>query len=323
MADTRLRKLRTSAPVSRCGVLGVVAVALLLLTTACSASRAGDQGIDRNIDQSFDSVRGVRVAAAGDIACAPGDEVTDTTCRDADTARLVRNIRPRYVLALGDIQYEDGRLADMRAAYDATWGRFASITRPVPGNHDYHDPGAAGYLAYFKHQTGGRTYYATDIGSWRYYALDSNCEDVDCDAEAKWLDQQMTAHPSVCTAIGMHHPRYSSGARHGDSTEVRPLWEVALRHHADLALAGHEHDYERFDEMDADGHVTSEGMVSFVVGTGGASLYAEGDRDEGSALYYNDRAGVLELVLGSDRFGWRFRDVDGKTVDSGVTRCRS
>lgn len=270
----------------------------------------------------FDAMRGVRVVAAGDIVCAPGEDVTSTTCRDADTAKLAEQFRPRYVLPLGDLQYDDGRLADFKAAYVKTWGKLAAISRPVPGNHDYHESGASGYLEFFKAQTGGRSYYAFDIGSWRYYALDSNCDETDCDAEAAWLDKDMTANPRTCTAIAMHHPRYSSSSEHGDQTEVRPLWEVAIRHHADLALAGHDHDYERFQAMDADGHVTAGGMVSFVVGTGGKSLYDEGEPDVGSVLFYNHRAGVLDLKLGSGQFGWRFQDVDGKTVDAGVQRCR-
>jgi hypothetical protein len=264
---------------------------------------------------------GVRVVAAGDIACAPGEAVTSTTCRQADTARLVGEFRPRFVLPLGDLQYDNGDLEDFESSYAKTWGRFESITRPVPGNHDYHVDGAEGYLTFFGRQTGGRSYYAFDIGDWRYYALDSNCSDVDCDEEAAWLDQDMAENPRRCTAIAMHHPRYSSSSEHGDQEQVSRLWEVALRHDADLALAGHDHDYERFDAMDADGNVTDRGIVSFVVGTGGKSLYDLGDRDEGSVLFYNERAGVLDLKLGRDGYGWRFRNVDGETIDAGVHRC--
>ena len=281
------------------------------------SSSGGGSSPDGSSGAGFDAVRGVRVVAAGDIACAPGEDVSATTCRDADTAKLVEEFGPRWVLPLGDLQYDDGDLSDFESAYAKTWGKFDSITRPVPGNHDYHVDGAEGYLSYFKSQTGGRRYYAFDIGSWRYYALDSNCE-----AEAAWLEQDMAAHPRTCTAIAMHHPRYSSSVEHGDQEEVSPLWEVALRHHADLALAGHDHDYERFQAMDAAGNVTPDGIVSFVVGTGGKSLYDEGDRDQGSVLFYNERAGVLDLKLGTDRFAWHFRNVDGKTIDTGVQRCR-
>jgi len=270
---------------------------------------------------TFDAMRGVRVVTVGDIACAPGEDVTNKTCRDADTAKFAQRFRPRYVLPLGDLQYETGQFEDFQKGYVQTWGKLAAISRPVPGNHDYLDAGAAGYLKYFKAQTGGRNYYAFDIGDWRYYALDSNCDRMDCAGEAVWLDKDMTANPRMCTAIAMHHPRYASGTEHGDSPEVRPLWEVAFLHHADLALAGHEHQYQRFRAMDADGHISDDGLVSFVVGTGGKSLYEKGPPERGEVLDYNHRAGVLDLKLGKAGFGWRFRNVDGKTIDEGVHAC--
>jgi len=289
--------------------------------SSSAPSTSAGAGSGSAAGSTFGAMGGTRVVAAGDIVCAPGEDVTSTTCRDADTAKLAEQFGPRYVLPLGDLQYDDGRLDDFKAAYAKTWGKLAAISRPVPGNHDYHESGAAGYLEYFRKQTGGRNYYAVDIGSWRYYALDSNCDETDCDAEAAWLDKDMAANPRTCTLIAMHHPRYSSSSEHGDQPEVRPLWEVAIRHHADLALAGHDHDYERFKAMDADGHVTPTGLVSFVVGTGGKSLYDEGQPDEGSVLFYNDRAGVLDLKLDKSSFGWQFRNVDGKTIDEGVQPC--
>jgi acid phosphatase type 7 len=272
---------------------------------------------------TFDTMRGVRVVTVGDIACAPGQAETSIACRDDDTARLAKQFRPRWVLPLGDLQYDNGEFGDFQKSYAQTWGKLLAITRPVPGNHDYLEAGAAGYLEYFKAQTGGRNYYAFDIGDWRYYALDSNCEQMDCAGEAVWLDKDMTANPRKCTAIAMHHPRYSSGTDplHGDRLEVRPLWGVAFLHHADLALAGHEHQYQRFRAMDADGHLTDEGLVSFVVGTGGKSLYEKGRPEKGEVLAYNARAGVLDLKLGKAGFGWRFRNVDGKTIDEGVQAC--
>ena len=78
------------------------------------------------------------IAAAGDIACAPGGVVTATTCRQAKTAGLfLGNPAITAVLPLGDEQYETGALADFQAVYDATWGRALGKTHPVPGNHEY------------------------------------------------------------------------------------------------------------------------------------------------------------------------------------------
>lgn len=295
-----------------------VAAVIVMLLAGCGSRHdiAHAQGVDR-----AGAVRGVRVVAVGDIACAPGKAVTATSCRQAATARLAARFHPSYVLPLGDQQYENGQLSGYRSSYSRTWGRFTRITRPVPGNHDYHVGGASGYFTYFQQETSPPGYYAFNAGSWRIYALNSNCSNVDCGAEAAWLDQDMTANPRPCTAIAMHHPRYSSGAQHGDSPEVRPLWQVAFNHHADLALAAHDHEYERFRAMDATGHVTRRGLVSFVVGTGGKGLYAKGRTHVGSVIFANRRFGVLYLRLGARAYSWQFRTIDGRTLDAGVRSC--
>ena len=296
-----------------------VATALLLLTAGCSAATRAETGAAARPHRPAAS--GVLVVAAGDIACAPGKAVTATSCQQAATARLAASFHPRYVLPLGDEQYDDGALTDFESSYARTWGQFNTISRPVPGNHDYHQSGAAGYFTYFQPETTPPGYYAVNIGRWRVYALNSNCSDIDCGAEATWLNQDMTAHPRDCTAITMHHPRYSSGAQHGDSPDVAPLWQVAVDHHADLALAGHDHEYERFRSMDANGHITRNGLVSFVVGTGGKDLYAKGATHAGSVLFDNHHFGVLALRLGQRGYAWRFKTIDGSTVDAGARRC--
>jgi hypothetical protein len=119
----------------------------------------------------------------------------------------------------------------------------------------------------------------------------------------------------------MHHPRYSSGAVHGDSPAVRPLWQVAVRHQADLALAGHDHEYERFRRMDANGHLYRRGLVSFVAGTGGKELYSKGTTHLGSVKFDSRHFGVLALRLGAGRYAWRFTAINGRTIDAGVRRC--
>jgi hypothetical protein len=297
----------------------LAAAAALLLMAGCDTSADTVTATVRH--HKAVPVRGPVVVAAGDIACSPGERVTATTCQAAATARLARSFGPRVVLPLGDLQYEDGGLADFKGSYARTWGRFNALSRPVPGNHDYHRIGASGYFTYLRQRTAPPGYYAFDVNGWRMYALNSNCSDVSCAAEATWLNQDMTAHPRTCSAIFMHHPRYSSGAEHGDSPQVRPLWQVAFNHHADLALAGHDHIYERFRAMDANGHITRGGIVSFVVGTGGKSLYAKGPRHVGSVVFANHRAGVIALRLGARRFAWRFKTIAGRTVDAGIRPC--
>jgi hypothetical protein len=128
---------------------------------ASTGERLGDLGTVR---------RGVVIAAAGDIAC--GGEPCEG---QIGTARLIRRIDPRAVLTLGDNQYPDGEYADFLASYDPTWGAFLDITRPTPGNHDYHVEGAAGYFRYFGRRAHRRAggYYSFNLGRWHLLALNS------------------------------------------------------------------------------------------------------------------------------------------------------
>ena len=266
-------------------------------------------------------VGGSLVVAAGDIACPPGSRVTATTCRDAATAAQAERYHPRFVFALGDEQYQTATSADFRDGYAKTWGALRSITKPIPGNHEYKTARAAGYYTYFEGRTTAPGYAAFDVGGWRVYALNSNCDNISCSKENAWLSHDMTQHPRRCSALLMHHPLYSSGLEHGDSPVGRRFWVTGLRHHADLVLAGHDHDYERFRKMNASGHASRSGLTSFVVGTGGKSLYPVRRLEPGSRVYDHHRAGVLALRLGTRRFGWQFRTVDGRLVDQGIAPC--
>ncbi len=65
-------------------------------------------------------------------------------------------LAPLHILALGDLQYENGSLTRFQRSYGPSWGRFKSITKPVPGNHEYgsggqdFDADAPGYFTYFE-----------------------------------------------------------------------------------------------------------------------------------------------------------------------------
>jgi 3',5'-cyclic AMP phosphodiesterase CpdA len=203
-------------------------------------------------------------------------------------------------------------------SYDESWGSLRSITRPVPGNHEYNSGDAHGYFAYVDQS---ERWYAWDAGKWRIYMLDSNCEDINCDAEQEWLRADLADNPRQCSAIAMHHPRYSSGKHHSQQT-MADFWQIAYDNHVDLALAGHDHDYERFQAMDADGNASAgRGLTSFVSGTGGKSLYSEYDAEAGSVYFQNTEFGVLDLTLAADGFSWKFLATDRTVLDRGSARC--
>ena len=70
-------------------------------------------------------------------------------CAQLATSDALLEMDLSAVLALGDLQYEDGQLAKFLASFDPTWGRLKPLIRPVVGNHEYRVPGAAGYFDYF------------------------------------------------------------------------------------------------------------------------------------------------------------------------------
>ncbi len=262
------------------------------------------------------------VVAAGDISC-PGEPCDE----QRQTADLVGKIDPDAVLVLGDLQYRDGLLADFESSYEPTWGRFADRTRPVPGNHEYHVPGARGYFDYFgasAHEEQGG-WYSFDVGDWHLVAINSGSGTIS-DEQLAWVEADLAADDHLCQLAYWHHQRWSSGTVHGPDPEpaLISLWRTLHDGGVEVVLNGHEHNYERFALLDPDGRSDPEGGIrQFVVGTGGRSSYPFGDPMPGSEQRITDVFGVLELTLGADGYGWRFVGVPGSVLDEGSAGCHA
>jgi acid phosphatase type 7 len=287
------------------------------------------------------------VAAAGDIACKSSTPLAGE-CRQMATSNILVGMNPLdAVLALGDIQYECGELANFRAFYEPSWGRVRGKTFPVPGNHEYQTSGclagttggATGYFNYFGDaatplQPGCRVrcrgYYSFDLGAWHLIALNSMCGKAGgCGAgspQEKWLRADLAATAQSCILAYWHHPRYAS--RGGASTNVQPLWAALYDAGADLVLTGHSHNYERFARL---GHGTAGtvqptpdpiGMRQLVVGTGGRSHHGFGAIRAGSEVRNKTTFGVLKLVLHPGSYDWQFLPEAGQTfTDVGSDTC--
>jgi hypothetical protein len=267
--------------------------------------------------------RAYLVAAAGDVACDPRER---GRCRDDATAGLLEGADA--VLMLGDGQYRDGALWKYRTAYHRTWGRYKTITRPVPGNHEYGAPGASGYFAYFGAAAGpaGSGYYSFDLGPWHLVALNSNCWAVGgCgpgSPQYRWLAADLAAHPSRCTLAFWHHPLYTAG-RYTGFPDVRPFWELLYAAGAEVVLNGHDHNYQRYAPMDPHGRRDPRGIREFVVGTGGRSLYRLRPDPLAAREAATDRTfGVLRLRLEPGGYTWEFAAVSSAAfTDRGSGRC--
>ena len=321
MAVNRRIGTRVSGRVALCAAIACAAA----LSPACGYGPAPTK-VKRGASVRAEGELGrqlVRVAAAGDIACATAE--SRPGCRAAETASLVRRLDPGLVLALGDLAYEDGSLGEFKEGYAPTWGAFRQRTFPVPGNHEYGTAGAAGYRQWWGTAAtpNGHTWHSRRIGSWLLLGLDSNCSEVGgCgpgSPQGRWLAAELRQAPACVLAL-WHHPRRSSGP-HGDNESVDPLWRALSRARADVVLNGHDHDYERFSPLDEEAKPAAKGVREFVVGTGGKQPYPLVGNSPGSQASVQGLAGVLDLRLMRRGWAWRFVTADGRVRDSGRSSC--
>ncbi len=280
------------------------------------------------------------IAAAGDIAC--GTNSGGARCEQRQTSDLVINMRAVAALLLGDIQYETGGYSDFMNFYNPTWGRFKSITYPAVGNHEYLTTNANGYFDYFNGtgiatgRAGERTkgYYAFNVGEWRIYALNSNCSRAGgCQAgspQEQWLRNDMRANPKRCNIAFFHHPRFSSGHDGNNTTLINTLnalYKAFQENRGDIILAGHSHHYERFAPMILNSTNTpvrddANGVVNFVVGTGGRNFTGFWGNAPGSLIRQNTMMGVLKLTLHPDRADYEFVPIASTSFsDRGTVIC--
>ena len=269
------------------------------------------------------------LAAAGDIACAPGLEVAAGRCHHQQTSDQLLGANPDVVAVLGDVQYDRGA-AEEFPEFDRTWGRLKDRIRPAIGNHEYLTEAAAPYFTYFGQPAGApdRGYYSYDLGAWHVIVLNSNCAIVECftdSAQERWLRADLAAHPDRCTLAYWHHPRHSSAQQFRENTSMQPLWRALAEGGADVVLTGHVHNYERLAPLNAEGAIDRErGIRSFVVGTGGRSYQAMPRRKPYSEAANTDTFGILLMSLRPDGYGWFFGPEPGDDfTDSGSGICHA
>jgi hypothetical protein len=290
--------------------------AITIVATALLAGYAGCRGEPGTGPSLLPSGSGSAVlVGAGDIGMCGSEG-------PAMTAALLDNISGT-IFATGDIAYFQGSRDDFMRCYHPTWGRHRARTRPTPGNHEYESPGAAPYFEYFGSNAGpaGLGYYRFTLGAWSIFSLNSNAPSEEGSAQLAWLRRELASSSSRCTLAYWHHPLVSSGPN-GDHRHMSATWRVLQDFRVDLVIAGHEHSYERFGRLDADGRPSPDGIRQFVVGTGGARLTPLFRMKPGS----EERAstwGVLKLTLRSDGYTWEFVSVPSVAYsDRGQDVCQ-
>lgn len=259
----------------------------------------------------------IQIVAAGDIGeCGFGA---------LQTGKLLDNLTGP-LLALGDLAYMNGSMANFRDCYDPAWGRHQGRTKPVPGNHEYEtDRSASGYFDYFGELAGerGQGYYAFTAGPWRIIALNSEIPATAGSPQATWLRAELQTNRFPCTLAYWHRPLFSSGPNGPQdlaNDAPKNAWKTLQEFGADVVLNGHDHMYERFDPQDADGKASPNGIREFIAGTGGAHLYTPGPAKPNSVVRASVY-GILVMTLSANSYQWDFASVGNTFRDTGSGAC--
>lgn len=260
------------------------------------------------------------VAAAGDGAS--GEAYA------GKVSSMLKSINPNLFLYLGDV-YERGSFTEFYNWYGTSSAYFSAlrpITDPTVGNHEYLTSGASGYYSYWNNPP---KYYSFNAYGWHFVSLNSNGTYVPAasgSAQYNWLQKDLAALSSnTCTIVFYHHPLYNIGPE-GAGTQMGAIWSLMAKYGVDIVLNGHDHDYQRWKPLDANGNVSSHGITEIVVGTAGHGLQTFTKSDSRVAKSEDDNPGafgVLLLTLHSTYASFSYQNTSGTVLDSGTIPCVS
>ena len=208
---------------------------------------------------------------------------------------LIENESFDFALHSGDLAYGavDGTgtgtfqtTSDWFFSIYQNWLRSRPVF-PVNGNHDSRAANGNGlpYLGLFVLPTNGASatypdhaerYYSFDYGPIHVVALDTEYAFLDSSrraAQLAWLQADLGATRQPWKIALFHRPPYSAGGEHGSALDVRAAFNPIFEQFGvQLAIGGHEHDYERTWPLRA-GVTDPTGVTYIVTGGGGAPLY--------------------------------------------------
>ena len=213
--------------------------------------------------------------------------------RMRDAGALLQLFSGDFVLWGTQASLYDGWLdSAWRDPKDAT--KFVTLGQqyflPVPGNHEN---GAAQFYGNFAIPTSAgnaETVSSLNVGSAHVLMLDdqsisqspgsdqSKAQLAFIEQDLAAADGQRDAHPFI---LVVSHRGMFSTAKHGDEGDVKLVRDTLVplfdKYHVDLALNGHDHNYERTKAITGTAGTPTPGGTSYIVCAGaGATAYAPG-----------------------------------------------
>ena len=272
--------------------------------TAVSALAATDRPI-----ASINGKLTPPAAPGGDVVWVAGGD-NRPTARGAPQPRVldtifseVRMIHPAFVIWSGDVVYGYGADAlDLTSEYAVFLKSARRLGVPffnAPGNHEIHmakcgeRESERQFIEHF-----GALYGSFDYGDLHFIALDTE----ECDHVGKiegpqldWLRRDLEANKAARGIFVFFHtemfqaPNDEEAASHAPIANAADLHQLFLQYPVKAVFAGHEHLFD---------HRTRDGIEYFVLGGGGAPLYASPDKGGFSHyLVVRMRGGKLDYTL--------------------------
>ena len=247
-------------------------------------------------------------------------------------AALIDREQAAFAMHVGDIAYgsPDGTGDASYATYQSylfdvyKWLPSLPFV-PVEGNHDSRSTNGDGkaYLDLFVLPESER-YYSFDYGPVHFIALDTEYAFQDTSRRATqlaWLETDLAGTRQPWKIAFYHRAPYSSGGEHGSDLAVRaafgPLFE---RYGVDLAITGHEHDYERTVPIRESTTSTDRAVTYVVTGGGGAPLYPAASSTW--TAFSASRHEYLKVTVSGCTLTMTAVGLDGGVFDNGtVSHC--
>jgi hypothetical protein len=205
-----------------------------------------------------------RIAVAGDVGYA-----NDRAAKTGAAIVAAGADRPYdALLLLGDNVYPSGDPARLPATVFEPFGPVLDTGArllAILGNHDVKEGHAGAQVAALGMP--GR-WYSDVFGDVTFVALDSNV--AGNPDQLAWLERTLAAATTTWKIVALHHPPYSAGYQ-GSSVEARQIFSPLFeRYGVQLALSGHEHDYQRSVPING---------VTYIVSGGAADTRRSGQDD--------------------------------------------